>query len=400
MMVKRRRSKTSRRKVSIEIKSFIGASNKLLDEARLKPNEAVTARNLIQVQDGLWKPRWGTQYYGVDAGSNIDGAHEYTKSDGSTELIVIAGGKAYKSSNGGSWTEITGGTFTAGKQCYFMQIAGYLYIANGTDNLTRYNGTTLATYTELNAPANLSGVRASGLASGSFTYYAEVTALNEVGETTGSTEASVTVNKKRDLWTSSTDGITWSWDTLSGSSRYQLYIADESGDECLLVSTTGTSYLDNGTLEINTYIEPPLQNTTGAPKFKSMTISGNRIWATNDPNSLYKVYFSGTGGFIGNFSDFYGGGWINLEKGGREMPTVVVHYQSGTGSGRATALARTPEGRGAVWQLEISSATIGDTSFSIPSAVKIVGSFGTDSILGVVATNNDILFPNKRGMYS
>ena len=399
-MVKRRRSKTSRRKVSIEIKSFIGASNKLLDEARLKPNEAVTARNLIQVQDGLWKPRWGTQYYGVDAGSNIDGAHEYTKSDGSTELIVIAGGKAYKSSNGGSWTEITGGTFTAGKQCYFMQIAGYLYIANGTDNLTRYNGTTLATYTELNAPANLSGVRASGLASGSFTYYAEVTALNEVGETTGSTEASVTVNKKRDLWTSSTDGITWSWDTLSGSSRYQLYIADESGDECLLVSTTGTSYLDNGTLEINTYIEPPLQNTTGAPKFKSMTISGNRIWATNDPNSLYKVYFSGTGGFIGNFSDFYGGGWINLEKGGREMPTVVVHYQSGTGSGRATALARTPEGRGAVWQLEISSATIGDTSFSIPSAVKIVGSFGTDSILGVVATNNDILFPNKRGMYS
>ena len=400
MIIRRRRVKTRRRKVNILIDKFNGASNKLLDEAMISPNEAVTARNLIQVQDGRWKVRWGTQYYGVDLGSNIDGAWEFTKSDGTTELICIAGGTAYKSTDGGSWTSISGASFTAGKQCYFMQIAGYLYIANGTDNLTRYDGSVLTTYSQINAPANLSGARASGLASGSFTYYAQVTALNDVGETTGSTEASITVNKKRDSWTASTDGITWSWDAVANANRYQLYISDESGYEALLVSTTDTSFLDDGSLEINTYVEPPLQNTTGAPKFKSMVVSGNRIWATNNSDALYTVYFSGTGQFMGNFSDFYGGGWINLEKGGREMPTAMVHYQSGTGAGRATALARTPEGRGAVWQLEITSATIGDTSFSVPSATKIVGSFGTDSILGVVATNNDILFPNKRGMYS
>jgi hypothetical protein len=115
---------------------------------------------------------------------------------------------------------------------------------------------------------------------------------------------------------------------------------------------------------------------------------------------MYKVYFSGTGQYIGVFSDFYGGGWINLEKGGREIPQAVVHYQSGQGEGRLTTLCKTPEGRGAVWQINIASATVGDTSFSIPSATKVVGSFGTESILGVVQTTNDIMFPNRRGWFN
>jgi len=129
-------------------------------------------------------------------------------------------------------------------------------------------------------------------------------------------------------------------------------------------------------------------------------MSGNRIWATNDTDHKYRVYFSGTGQFLGNFSDFYGGGYIDLEKGGREMPVTVKHYQTGQGSGVATTLCKTPDGRGAIWQIDISTATVGDTSFSIPSAVKIIGSFGTESILGTVTTDNDIMYPNRRGWYS
>jgi hypothetical protein len=115
---------------------------------------------------------------------------------------------------------------------------------------------------------------------------------------------------------------------------------------------------------------------------------------------MYKVYFSGTGQFLGNFSDFYGGGWINLEKGGREIPVAVKHYQSGQGTGTATVLCKTPDGRGAVWQISITTATVGSTSFSVPSASKVIGSFGTESINGVVATDNDIMFPNRKGWFS
>jgi hypothetical protein len=63
-------------------------------------------------------------------------------------------------------------------------------------------------------------------------------------------------------------------------------------------------------------------------------------------------------------------------------------------------LCKTPNGKGAIWQLSIATATVGDTSFSIPSAVKVVGSFGTESINGVVATGNDIAFPNRNGWFS
>lgn len=400
-MITLRGSRKRTAKLSLKIDSSKGGTNRLLDEARISSTEVVNALNLIQVQDGLYKPRWGTAYFGADYGATPDGSTEFLKSDQTTELITVAGGKVYKSTNGGSITEITGATFTAGTTCYFMQIAGFLYIANGTDPLARYDGSTLTTYTEINAPTGLTGTATSSISAVSgISIYGIVTALNSVGETIGSSEIQVYVNKIRDQWISTSDKITWSWTAVSGADRYQLYISDTQGYEELLTSVTGTSFTDDGTIATNPYIAVPLDNTTAAPKFKSMVVSGNRIWATNNPKSPYTVYFSGTGQYMGVFSDFYGGGWINLEKGGRETPIKVVHYQSGQGEGRATVLCKTPEGRGAVWQLTISTATIGETSFSVPSAVKIVGSSGTESINGTIATNNDIMFPNRRGWYN
>jgi len=395
-------SKPTSQEVLITIDRFNKGTVSLIDEARMDSTMAKESNNMMQVSEGLWKTRWGTKYYGKALAYTPDGAAEYLKNDGTTELIIISYGTAYTSTDGGTWTAISGATFTVAQQCYFLQISGFLYIANGIDPLTRYNGSTLTTYSSIAAPTNLTAsLVASGLSSGIFTYYAEVTALNDVGETVGSTEASITTNKQRNTWVAATDkGISWSWTASAGANRYQLYLADESGDETLLGSTTETNFTDDGSIQLNPYVEPPSANTTAAPTFRSMCVSGNRIWATNDSNDFYKVYFSGTGVHMGNFSDFYGGGWINLEKGGRETPVKVVHYQSGQGAGRATVLCKTPDGQGAVWQIDISSATVGDTTFSIPSAQKVVGSFGTESILGTVATANDIAFPNRRGWFS
>ena len=247
----------ARNKVAIEIKDFKGGSNLLLDEARLAPNDAKTAQNLIQVQDGLWQPRWGTAVYGKDIGSTIDGAKEFVKSDGTRELIAVSATKVLKSTDGGTWSEITGATFTAGTQCFFMQLAGYLYIVNGTDTMARYDGTNLLTYTQLSAPASLTASRVvSGLSSGTYTYYGEVTALNQVGETVGSNEATVTVNKSRDAWVATTDkGIHWSWAAVASATQYQLYISNSSGRETLLAATPDTFFVDDGSKQINDFVE-------------------------------------------------------------------------------------------------------------------------------------------------
>ena len=106
MLPKRKRQSSKKRKTTLEIKNFVGGSNLLLDEARLKTNEAKQATNLIQVEDGLWKPRWGTAHYTATLPFACDGAKEYVKSDGSTELIAVAGGHVWKSTDGGAWTEI------------------------------------------------------------------------------------------------------------------------------------------------------------------------------------------------------------------------------------------------------------------------------------------------------
>lgn len=385
----------------IEIKNFKGGSNRVLSDARIAIDESPDNLNLIQVEDFLWKSRWGTQFYGADIGAVLDGSAEYIKSDSTREVIAVAGGVAYKATNGGAWTSISGATFTAGIQCYFKQIAGYLYIVNGTDKMARYNGTVLSTYAELSTPTGLSASLVSGLTTGSFVVWGQVTALNSIGETVGSTEVSISVNTVRDNWLkASNQGVVWSWGSVSGASRYQLYISDQAGYEALLTDSTTTSYTDYGETQINPYVQTPLSNTTSAPKFKSITVSGNRMWATNDPNNPYTVYFSGTGPNMGIFSDFYGGGWINLEKGGRETPQVVVHYQSGTGEGRATILSKTPEGQGAVWQINIDSLTVGATLFAVPSALKINGGFGTEAVLGTVTTPRSIMFPNKRGWFA
>lgn len=387
--------------VEREIKDFSGGVNRILEEARIGMNEAKEATNLMQVEDGIWKTRWGTDYYTASHASTIDGAAEYVTAAGGTELITISNGKAWKSTDGGALTEITGATFTAGTQCYFLQISSLLYIANGTDALARYNGTVLTTYSSMSAPTGLTATASASLPSGIYNMYGQVTALNSVGETVGSTEASVPngMARPRDLWTAS-DNVTWTWSPVASATAYQLYISDTTGREALLDSSTASSYTDKGILPINTYVEPPLSNTTQAPKFKSMAVSGNRIWATNDPDNPYTAYFSGTGQNMGIFSDFSGGGWINLEKGGRERTRAVVHYQSGQGDGRATVLCSTPEGKGAVWQVQITTSTIGDYTFVVPSAVKVVGSSGTDSQLSVAPDNNNIWFFNRRGIFT
>ena len=79
------------------IDDFTGGTNSLVEEAKMGTKFAKESVNMMQVQDGLWKTRWGTVQYGAEHATTIDGAAEYVKSDGTTELVTVTNGKAYKS---------------------------------------------------------------------------------------------------------------------------------------------------------------------------------------------------------------------------------------------------------------------------------------------------------------
>lgn len=389
----------------IDIRDFKGGYNSLIDEARLSSKFATAALNLIQVQDGLWQTRWGRDYYGeaISGESSILGATEYIKEDGTREIVAVGGttGKIFKSTDGGSWTQIGTQTLTTGHQVYFLQIKHHLYIANGVDDLLRYDGSTIQEYTQLSAPTNVAVTRGSGLTSGSYNAYYQITAVNDVGETTASAEVPITVDKERDSWNvSANEYLDISWDAVTGANRYNVYYSDESGYEVFLATTTTNSYRDDGTAQPNDLLEVPDDNTTAAPKFKTMELSGNRIWATGNPDQPYRVYFSGVGQYLGAFSPWYGGGWVDLEKGGRDTPVSVVHYRTGKGDPIATILCSSPEGLGSIWQISLSAVTVNDVSFSVPLTYKIVGSIGSNAPLSVVKARDDIIFANKRGVFA
>lgn len=397
------RINSRKNKWMLSLDKFKGGTSTIIDEARISPEQAKETVNLIQVQDGLWKPRWGTTYYGLEitGESSIIGASEYITSAGVRELIVIGGttGKAYKSTNGGTWSEITGATFNTSALHYFLQINNRLYITNGVNPLTLYDGSALTRYSSISAPTGLGLARGSALSAGSYTFFYTVTALNSVGETLGATEQSITTNKDRILWSLANEHIDITWNTVAGATQYQIYISTESGKQVLLAYSATNSYRDNNYATPNPFVLVPDVNTTQAPSFTQMDMSGNRIWATRDPSNRYRVYMSGVSAYIGYFSAYFGGAWVDLEKGGRETPVWVGHYRTGKGDSAATVLCSTPEGVGSIWQISLEQQTVGNTSFVVPIPTKIVGTIGADSSRMAVKVGDELMFGNKRGVF-
>ena len=387
----------------LKLSSFRGGVSTLLDDAKIKNNQAIEATNLMQVQDGVWKVRWGTENYGqaISGETKILGIAEYLTSAGARELIAVGGttGKIFKSVDGGAWSQIGSLTLNTSAQLDFLQTNSLLYIANGVDNLVRYNGTTLIQYTGLSAPTLSTVARSGSLSAGAFTYFYKVTALNEVGETIGSNELSTTVNIDRDLW-SGTNHIDVTWTAVLGATRYQVYIGEETNKELLLVDTINTTYKDDGTVTVNSYVLVPQDNTTTAPKFSELSLVGNRVWGTKDTVNKYRVYWSSSIDSGVAFSNYYGGGWVDLNPGGRELPVWVGSYRTGKGDNATTVLCSSPEGVGAVWQIALDTLTVADVTGVVPVVQQVVGTIGTESPKAVVTAMDSLVFANKRAVYN
>jgi len=395
----------------INISTFRKGLVTLTDESLLPFDAAKESKNLFQTMDGRWTPRWGSDYYGATTSATLYGAAIFTTSN-KVNYLVVASGTAIKFStnNGATWTTCTGASITAGNKVYFQQIGTYLYIANGVDNLIRFDGTSvLLPFASISSPSAPTATR-TGLGATPYTASYKITAVNGVGETAASTVGTTTVSKTRDNWTTGTDFITLTWTKVTGATAYNIYYNDDTNGgtqhyyigSVLQPAGATASFTDNGedNQPANTYVTAPAGDTTTGPKFAQMELSGNRLWATLDPNNAFRVYWSGAGSDIGSFSEFTGGGYIDLEKGGRERPTAVVHYRDGKGGAFATVFTSDNEGKGSTWQISLDTVTVGNVSFAVPTAIKIVGSIGSNAPLSVVKVRNDIQFFNRSGWYS
>lgn len=403
------------------VDNFKGGLVTLLDQSIAPQTSVVSALNMMMKQDGRWSTRWGTQYYGATAGGTITAFERYVPASGASHIVAIVNTGANSvvkrsTDNGATWDTVTGATLTNGHQPYFIQSNNYLYISNSYDNVVRYDGsTTLVVFAALTTPtwAGTPFTRGSGLTTGSYGLFYKISAVNSIGETIATSELVITsgVSIRRDNWkndptTADTQLITLAWTTVSGAERYNIYVSEQStamgGVFSYLDSTSDLFYPDNGKAPINTLVVAPTVNTTQGPKFGPMELSGNRIWATTDKDNPWRVWWSGSFPHMGAFSPdpIYDGGYVDLDLGGAERPIKVIHYRDGRGGSFATVLTSDPEGNGSIWQIDLQTISVGNFSYTQPVPTKIVGSIGTVAPLSVVKVKNDIMFVNRKGVFT
>lgn len=397
---------------TITIDKFGKGVMTLFDESRLPQDAVYQSQNMMLDQDGVWKVRPGTEPYGATLTTPIDGAGSFTKyeSGGSatTYMWVVDNGAFKIAQDGGSWTTKSGVTWTTNKPISAKQINSRLYLGNGTDAMAYYdiNSATLNSFTALSTPTAPTAAR-TGLSAGSYNPSYKVTAVNSVGETAASSAGTVSggVNKPRDNWTTNTDYITLTITRVSNATRYNIYYSDASGNEVYLDSIadpgSGTtfSYIDYGIATPNPYqVASEIIDSTGGPKYMELALSGNRMWGTKDPNQPYRVGWTGTGQYMGAFNPYYGGGYIDLNKGGDERPEKVVHFRDGRGNAVATVLTSNPNGAGSTWHIALTTLTVDTLVIVVPQAYQQQGSVGTKSPRGVVEYRDTVYYMSPKGL--
>jgi len=240
----------------------------LIDQSRLPRNALKEAINMFLYEDGMPGPRPGVNYYG-SASPNAepwDGFDYYEASDGSQHLVGVAGGNVYRSiDDATTWTLCTGATLTADTKCHFEQNSSYLYITNGVDNITRYDGsTTLQTYTALTTP---SAPTATFAGSGTtFNHYYKVSAVNAVGFSIASSSGTDNAGLIRENFDATTNKMTVTYASVSNATRYDIYYSSDDTDYFYLGSSTTTTFIDDGTWILNPSVTAPIENTTQGAK--------------------------------------------------------------------------------------------------------------------------------------
>ncbi len=389
--------------LTIAIDDFSGGYNPSVEEADAPQNVVIEARNTMIEQNGKWRPRYGTQHYGAALTFPVTGApnegHDIVY-NGTRYLPVIDNGTFKYSTDGGSWTSITTDSLGAAISwsisvwTEMVQHRNRVYISNGVDNLAYWDLATnqLVQFASLSAPTGNTPTR-NGLTAGSYTYYYRVSAVNTAGETAASTATNITVNRQRDGFDSS-NNITFTWGSVSGATRYNIYIGDSLGYEYYATSVNATSWVDDGSVALNDQIVAPQDNTTTGPKLTGMEVVDNRVWGVALDGA---VWFSGAGSQSGIFSSFFGGGYTYIIRGSKETPTKVKAFRDGRGNPLPTVVTSTASGEGGAYHIQITTLTIGTTIITVPAVYRATGSVGSNATRGIIEALNSLWYPSIKG---
>lgn len=360
--------------------SWIRGLNTLVSATQIKPNELSEAVDIQLIEDGkIQCPRDGQSYYGSSNGSRNHGLFSYYLSNGTKKLVRAISTKL-QVYNAGTWDDISGYTYTASKNAEAVTAYDKLYVVNGTDPLTYYDGSTITSFTAISAPTTPTVTRTG--TTGTYTYSYKITAVTAVGETTPSSAGTQVANVAT---LDNTTYMTVTWSAVTNAIGYNVY-GRKDGSWYFMAYIEGNgslSYADKGQDTPYELAIPPTENTTNGPVGKDIELYKDTLFIIGDPANPSRLYYSAGGDKINDFSAANGGGSIDISKNDGEQGIALKPFKN-------TMLVFK---EGSIYQFSFSSN-------GAPQVSQVTGSIGAVSTRGVVTVENDIFFASRRGIFT
>jgi hypothetical protein len=386
--------KTQNPKLQTEsVRGFLGGLNTFQDQSVIKDSELTEAKNIILTVDGI-EPRYGTENYGDDGDGDtkVYWGGGFYKSDGTKQLLRISAtgttgtGRLRKYDSGtGEWDAIDSTVFDS-VNTDAVQAINTLFFFNGTENLRSYDGTTITSYSALSTPANLTVVPHGTGATTTYSY--RVTAFNDQGETLAVAAATTTTGAAT---LSTTNFNRLDWDNVTGATGYNIYGRKSTGVGHTYMATvygqTTSTYDDvgdysstNPTGATPTTTKVPEENTSGGIKGSMACFAVSRIFVAGHPDNPSRLYWSGLGSEVDNFSGApEGGGYVDVFKNDGTQIRGIIAFQGGVIVGKDNAIFK-----------------FSFTSEGFPQLEEITRSFGVISHRSMKHVENDIIFAAKK----
>jgi len=356
--------------------------NTLVSNTQIRPDELSNTQDIQLVEDGkIQCPRDGQSYYGGTTGSRVTGLFPYYKSDGTHKLLRTSATTLQVYNTGTSaWDNVSGFTYTTTLNTEAVMAYDRLYLCNGTDPLTYYDGTSITSFTAISAPSAPTPTRTG--TTGSYTFSYKISAVTLVGETTGSAAGSSDLNQSS---LDATNYFTVTWSAVTSAVGYNVYGRKDGKWFFLkyLEGNASTTYIDKNQDTPSENIRPPEGNSTAGPKGKYIAQYKDSLFIFGDPLNPSRLYYSGGGDNIHNFTVDAGGGLIDVAKNDGQIGTNIIVFKN-------TLLVFKQD----------STYRFSYTTEGIPTIEQINPSIGAIAPRSVISVENDVFFMSRRGVFT
>lgn len=364
--------------------------NTLVAPTKIRDDELSVANNIVFVDEGSPVRRPGSANWGTNAGgTTTQGAFAYYKSDGTRNVIKVEDG-ILRVWNGTIWNIISNHSFATNANLSGAILNDILYLVNGVNPITKWDGSTLSRFNLVSAPTSAWGTRGGSLASGQYAYTYKVTAVSEeeTDETNTTQAFTIYTNKQRSTWNpadqviNTGNSITVNWTTVTGAKGYNVY-GVTGGDERFITYIEGqtvSSWQDLGNIEPSQVFPAPTGNGTQGVVGTIISSFKTSLLVAGDPDEPSRVYFSAGVDKPDSFLIGDGGGYIDVNKNADDGGvTALGLFQNKAVVGKERSM----------WSMDF-------TSDIIPSLSNIVSGIGCVSQHTLKPVENDLFFLGRK----